>query len=395
MKKILVLFLVVAMLSACGGSQTPMSQAQQGAELSENSITETIEPLSQLNSVVAESEIEAETELSDSSKTAISSVEPTTSEAATTEEDNQNPSNEKGALGVYVITVNTEVAQAYGMHVGAYIDSVNPGSAAEKAGLKHGDIITEINGRVVTGQEDLVERLSSYKAGEKAVVTIQHPLDSAEYEQKKISVTLDKASDYSSNEETPIPETIDFDYCAEYSASHMPDGISASFSQIEERGVNITIGRFHNDTGKDVSLDIECSYGDEEGDFWGYGTSSQPLLKSGEEYIEVFDIGEEYQSFLVECYISDVPEGIYAHYNATDVQHRRNADNSIGYNVISSDPDGYNLLIRAFYMDENNSIIGYGFADIGGSSDEWGWDHMDIPSMDYDSYILVWAYQYL
>ncbi|MDO5131618.1 MAG: PDZ domain-containing protein [Eubacteriales bacterium] len=394
MKKILVIFLVVIILSACGGSQTPKPQAQQGPEISEKSITETTEPLSQSNSVVDESEVEAETVLSDNSETDISSVESTTSEAATTEKDNQNPSNEKGALGIYITTVTTEVAKAYGMHVGAYIDSVDQGSAAEKAGLKHGDIITEIDGRVVTGHEDLVERLSSYKAGETVVVTIQHPLDSAEYEQKKISVTLDKASDYSSNEEASVPETIDFDFCAEYSASRMPDGIIASFSQIEERGVLITIGRFQNDTGKDVSLDIECSYGDEEGDLWGYGTSSQPLLKSGEEYIEVFDIGEEYQSFLVECYISDVPEGIYAHYNATDVQHRRNADNSIGYNVISSDPDGYNLLIRAFYVDENGGIIGYGSADIGGS-DEWGWDHMEIPSMDYDSYILVWAYQYL
>ena len=394
MNKIIVIFLVAAMLSACGGSQTSTLQAQQGAEISDNSNTETTEPLSQSNSVVAESEIEAKTDLTDSSKTAFSSVEPTTSESTTAEENNQNPSNEKGTLGVYTTTVTTEVAKAYGMHVGAYIDSVDPGSAAEKAGLKHGDIITEIDGRVVTSYEDLVERLSSYNAGEKVVVTIQHPLDSAEYEQKEISVTLDKASDHSSTEDASIPETIDFDYCAEYSASHMPDGISASFSQIEERGVLITIGRFQNDTGKDVSLDIECSYGDEEGNFWGYGTSSQPLLKSGEEYIEVFDIGEEYQSFLVECYISDVPEGIYAHYNATDVQHRRNADNSIGYNVISSDPDGYNLLIRAFYVDENGSIIGYGFADIGGS-DEWGWDHMEIPSMDYDSYILVWAYQYL
>lgn len=394
MKKILVIFLVVTILSACEGSQTLKPQAQKGSEISGNSITETERSLSQSKTVVAESEIETETDQSDSSETVISSVESTISEAVATEEDNQNNSNEKGALGVYITTVTTEAAKAYGMHVGAYIVSVDQGSAAEKAGLKHGDIITGIDGRVVIGHEDFLERLSSYKAGETVVITIQHPLDSAEYEQKKISVTLDKASDYSSNEEVLAPEKLDFDYCAECLSSHMPDGITASFSQIEDKGVQITIGRFQNDTGKDVSLDIECSYGDEKGDFWGYGTSRQPLLKSGEEYIEVFDIGEEYQSFLVECHISDVPEGIYAHYNSTEVQHRRNADNSIGYNVISSDPDGYNLLIRAFYVDENGNVIGYGFADIGGS-DEWGWDHMSIPSMDYDSYILVWAYQYL
>lgn len=188
-----------------------------------------------------------------------------------------------------------------------------------------------------------------------------------------------------------LPEKFDLDFCADYAESHMPDGITATFSSIDENGAQIAVGRFRNDTGKDVLLDLECSYGDENGEFWGGGVSSQPLLREGDEYIEVFDIGEEYQSYMVDCQISDVPDGVYLHYDATSVEDRKNADGSVGYKVTSNDPDGYNLLIRAFFFEDEGEIIGYTSADISGSGN-WDWDQMEIPSVEYDSYKVIWSY---
>lgn len=188
-----------------------------------------------------------------------------------------------------------------------------------------------------------------------------------------------------------LPETLDLDFCADYAEAHMPEGITATFSTIDEGDVQVAVGRFRNDTGKDVSLDLECSYGDENGVFWGNGVSSQPLLREGDEYIEVFDIGEEYQSYMVDCYISDVPDGVYLHYEATSVEDRKNADGSIGYKVTSSDPEGYTLLIKAFFFNEKDEIVGCSSADIGGSGD-WDWDQMEIPSVEYDSYKVIWSY---
>ena len=183
--------------------------------------------------------------------------------------------------------------------------------------------------------------------------------------------------------EDALPEKFDLDFCAGYAEAHMPDGIAATFSTIDVNGIQIAVGRFRNDTGKDVSLDLECSYGDEKGEFWGGGVSSQPLLREGDEYIEVFDIGEEYQSYMVDCQLSDVPDGVYTHYDATDVEDRRNADDSIGYKITCSDPDGYSLQIRAFYFNEKDEIIGYSSADVGGTED-LDWAQMEIPSVDYD-----------
>lgn len=196
------------------------------------------------------------------------------------------------------------------------------------------------------------------------------------------------------NNEDSLPDKFDLDFCADYAESHMPDGITATFSTIDENGLQIAVGRFRNDTGKDVSMDLDCSYGDENGEFWGNGVSTQPLLREGEEYIEVFDIGEEYQSYMVDCQISDVPDGVYMHYDATSVEDRKNEDGSVGYRVTSSDPEGYSLLIRSFYFNEKDEIIGYNSAEIGGSGD-WDWDQMEIPSVEYDSYKVIWSYKYI
>jgi S1-C subfamily serine protease len=52
-----------------------------------------------------------------------------------------------------------------------YVASINEGSAAEKAGLKQGDVITAINGISVYSSSELQEQVARYRPGDKIKVT--------------------------------------------------------------------------------------------------------------------------------------------------------------------------------------------------------------------------------
>ena len=78
----------------------------------------------------------------------------------------------RGYLGITGVSVEKEYSQVYGMPVGVYISSVSEGSAADKAGLVRGDVITKINGQKVESMEDLKEEMQYYAAGTKVTLTI-------------------------------------------------------------------------------------------------------------------------------------------------------------------------------------------------------------------------------
>ena len=64
---------------------------------------------------------------------------------------------ERGLLGVQVGPVDRELAEALNLDkpVGALVSDVNPGSAAEKAGIQPGDVILEFNGEAIEVSGDL------------------------------------------------------------------------------------------------------------------------------------------------------------------------------------------------------------------------------------------------
>lgn len=56
---------------------------------------------------------------------------------------------------------------------GAEIESVVPGSPAEKFGLKAGDVITKVGSQNIYTPKDLVDAIGEYKAGEKIDITFE------------------------------------------------------------------------------------------------------------------------------------------------------------------------------------------------------------------------------
>ncbi len=75
----------------------------------------------------------------------------------------------KAYLGIWTDeNYNAMAAQFYNMPLGAYVAEVSPGSAAERAGLQKGDIITALDDQTVESSTDLRNALRQYHAGDSA-----------------------------------------------------------------------------------------------------------------------------------------------------------------------------------------------------------------------------------
>ena len=71
------------------------------------------------------------------------------------------------------------------------------GSPAEKAGISAGDVITKFEGNNVSTMSGLKEKLALKKANTKVKITFKRANQSGTYEEKTVTVTLGKKSDFS------------------------------------------------------------------------------------------------------------------------------------------------------------------------------------------------------
>lgn len=101
--------------------------------------------------------------------------------------------SERGYLGVKVITSDESSYEYYNIPQGAYVRELVDGSAAEKAGIVPGDVIIGIEDEEIKTADELVDVVSTYKAGETIKVIIM-TRDKNEYVKKTIEVKL-KAMD--------------------------------------------------------------------------------------------------------------------------------------------------------------------------------------------------------
>jgi len=81
---------------------------------------------------------------------------------------------ERGLLGVIPQDMDADYAKAFGLEdkKGVLIPQVEEGSAADKAGLRHNDVILEFNGQPVEGANDLRNRIAMLKPGTKVKIVI-------------------------------------------------------------------------------------------------------------------------------------------------------------------------------------------------------------------------------
>ncbi len=82
---------------------------------------------------------------------------------------------QRGRLGVSVQNLTPDLARAFGItdRHGAVVTQVEPGSAAERAGLQSGDIVLEVNGQAVQSAADLRNVVGLMRVGEEVTLKVQ------------------------------------------------------------------------------------------------------------------------------------------------------------------------------------------------------------------------------
>lgn len=118
------------------------------------------------------------------------------------------PENEQAALGITGSTVTNQLISGFNMPAGVYVVSVSENSAAENAGLKIGDIITEFAGHKIESMENLQNCLANKRGGDEVIIKVQRQGNNA-YEELEINVILgtrDTSKSNSDNNNTTTTE---------------------------------------------------------------------------------------------------------------------------------------------------------------------------------------------
>ena len=96
----------------------------------------------------------------------------------------------RGVLGVAGRSVNSEIAKAMELEVnqGAFVEQVTKDSAADDAGIRAGDVITKINGKMIKTFNELRGKIGSIGAGKTIKITVIRK----DGKEKTYNVTLKK-----------------------------------------------------------------------------------------------------------------------------------------------------------------------------------------------------------
>ena len=80
----------------------------------------------------------------------------------------------RGQLGLVVQDLTPKLAQAFKLkrQGGAVVSQITPGSAAEQAGLRRGDVIVSLDGRAVAGSSDLRNAIGLLRVGTRVNLTV-------------------------------------------------------------------------------------------------------------------------------------------------------------------------------------------------------------------------------
>jgi len=112
--------------------------------------------------------------------------------------------SDKAYMGITPGTMTEQMAQQYRFDIseGVFVYSVEKGSAADKAGLKMGDVIVKMDDKDIKSYEDLVAVKKSYSAGDTVTLKVYR-----EGDYQNIRLTFDAAPQTEESEEAPTQQT--------------------------------------------------------------------------------------------------------------------------------------------------------------------------------------------
>lgn len=96
----------------------------------------------------------------------------------------------RGYLGISGRGVSSEMAELYDFPQGVYVYDVYPGTGAEAANLRKGDVITKFEGTTLDSMEKLQGLLAYYEAGETVKLTIERLDEDGKYQPTEITIQL-------------------------------------------------------------------------------------------------------------------------------------------------------------------------------------------------------------
>ena len=142
---------------------------------------------------------------------------------------------ERGFLGVGIQNLTPEFAEVFGLKnttKGVLIPEVTKDSAADKAGLKHNDVILELDGEPVESASALQKRISMLKPGSRVELVVWR-----DGRRKTITVKLDKRPSTSE-----ITSTLPADIVEElgFTVETLTDELAERYSYEDQAGVIVT-----------------------------------------------------------------------------------------------------------------------------------------------------------
>jgi serine protease Do len=80
----------------------------------------------------------------------------------------------RGYLGMTIADVNEEYREAFDLPEarGALVQTVEPGKPADRAGVRHGDVVVEIDGRKINNNRELIDYISYLPVGTEVKLTV-------------------------------------------------------------------------------------------------------------------------------------------------------------------------------------------------------------------------------
>lgn len=113
---------------------------------------------------------------------------------------------QRGRLGIAIQGVNKDLAQSFGLPDarGALVASVEPGSAADKAGLQAGDVVLSVNGRRISDSAELPRVIGEKRPGTRVKLELWRDGRS-----RDVTATLDELSNETLAGGPPVPTQVE------------------------------------------------------------------------------------------------------------------------------------------------------------------------------------------